>query len=189
MAVCDYCGETYQGSAISDGIFWYCTGHCHERGMALRKFLDGVPQAEIDRFVARAHAGPCGGCGKSETVDVYQSHQILSALVYSSWQTNSYVVCRRCARKRQLSDLALCLVAGWWSLPGLFMTPLYIVFNIMALYTVELTAGPGGCVIEWSPREPSSLDKKEIEAYRKARDAFLASVAERMGGKVVVVEV
>jgi hypothetical protein len=57
-------------------------------------------------------------------------------------------------------------------------------------FTVDLTIGPGGFVCEWSPREPrrGELTGKEIRRYRRARDACVTEVAERMVGNVLLVE-
>jgi len=134
MAICDYCGAGYRGGAIKDGPYRYCMGVCHERGSALLRQLDQqVPQREIEQIIAEAHSGPCGGCGNKHNVDVYSSYTIWSALIYSRWQTNSYVVCRECASHRQFGDLFLCLFAGWWSPLGVVITPFYIAFNIAAM--------------------------------------------------------
>jgi hypothetical protein len=133
VAICDNCGVTYRGGAIKDGAYRYCTGFCHERGKALLSRLDHVPQSEIDSIIARAHEGPCENCGRTRSVDLYWSYRIWSALLYLTWRTDSYVVCRDCARKKQGEDLVFCLVAGWWSLPGIFMTPFFVSFNIAAL--------------------------------------------------------
>jgi hypothetical protein len=55
---------------------------------------------------------------------------------------------------------------------------------------VTMTCGPMGFVCEWSPTTPKELKKKERRRYRAGRDALLADVAERMGGKnILVIEV
>jgi hypothetical protein len=134
MAVCDYCGASYRGGAIKDGPYRYCMGICQERGSALLGRLDRqVPQREIEQIIAKAHSGPCEGCGKKHNVDVYSSYTIWSVLIYSQFRTNSYVLCRECASNRQLSDLSLCLGAGWWSPWGVLITPIYIALNIAAM--------------------------------------------------------
>jgi hypothetical protein len=58
-------------------------------------------------------------------------------------------------------------------------------------YSVDLTLGPGGFCCEWSPHTPAprSLTGKEVARYRRARDALVAEVSERIGGSVLVVEV
>src|SRR4029077_16941316 len=98
MAICDYCGTTYRGGAKKDGAYRYCGGLCHERGRVLLSKLDHVPQSKVESFITLQHAGPCPSCGQNRSVDVYRSSRIWSALVYSTWQTNDYVACQKCAR-------------------------------------------------------------------------------------------
>jgi hypothetical protein len=134
MATCDYCGATYRGWAIKDGPYRYCTGLCHSRGKALLSRLDQLPSSKLDEIIAREHAGPCPRCLQNRSVDVYESHRIRSFIVYSSWQTNSFVACRECAHQQQSEDLAFCFFAGWWSPPGILITPFFILFNIVAMF-------------------------------------------------------
>ena len=133
MAVCDYCGVTYRGGAIKVGPYRFCTGPCRDRGGALLKLLDNISETTIHSYVARVHEGPCASCGQRRSIDVYQSYRIWSALVYSRWETRSHVLCRSCARSRQISDLMFCIFAGWWG-PGVFITPFQIAFNIVAMF-------------------------------------------------------
>ena len=42
---------------------------------------------------------------------------------------------------------------------------------------------------EWSPRVPARLSSAERRAYRAGRDAFVAELAEQIGGTAAVVEV
>jgi hypothetical protein len=133
MAICDYCGTSYRGGAVKDGPYRYCTGLCCDRGKVLLGYLEKVPQEKIDSIIEQSHSGPCSSCGHSQTVDVYQSYRIWSALIYSRWENQSYVVCQDCARQRQWGDLMFCLAAGWWSPHGFLITPFFVAFNILAL--------------------------------------------------------
>jgi hypothetical protein len=133
MAICDYCGTTYRGGAIKHGDYRFCNGHCAERGRFLLSKLKHVPQYKIDAFVRAQHAGPCPKCGQNSSVDVYQSYQIWSALVYAQWQTKRFAACRRCARQEQMGDLATSLAVGWWSPHGFIITPFYIALNLAAM--------------------------------------------------------
>lgn len=53
--------------------------------------------------------------------------------------------------------------------------------------------GPGETLtmnVEWSPEVPKRrLNKREIQDYRRGRDAALAEVARLIGGNVLCVEV
>jgi hypothetical protein len=133
MAICDYCGTTYRGGAVKDGPYRYCTGRCSDRGKVLLGYLEKVPQAEINAIIEQSHDGPCDGCGGHRSVDVHQSYRIWSALIYSKWEMEEYVVCQNCASQRKWSDLMFCAVAGWWSPHGFLITPFSIVFNVLAL--------------------------------------------------------
>jgi hypothetical protein len=55
--------------------------------------------------------------------------------------------------------------------------------------TVDLTLGLAGMTCEWSPAMPARLTKKELQAYRRARNELAAIVAARLGGSVLIVEV
>jgi hypothetical protein len=133
MAVCDYCGATYRGGAIRDGVYRYCTGLCHERGKVLLSKLDHIPESKIDAFIRSQHEGPCPHCGKNRSVDVYNSYRIWSALIYSHWETEEYLACHKCGRAQQIGDLGLCLAAGWWSPHGFLITPFFVAFNVAAI--------------------------------------------------------
>jgi len=133
MAICDYCGTSYRGGAVKDGPYRYCTGRCRDRGKVLLGYLEKVPQVKIDSAIEESHGGPCPSCGHNRSVDVYQSHRIWSALIYSRWETSNYVVCQECAREKQLNDLMFCVAAGWWSPHGFLITPFFIAFNVFAL--------------------------------------------------------
>ena len=40
----------------------------------------------------------------------------------------------------------------------------------------------------WNPRPPSKLASEELALYRRRRNEFLQQLAERLGGKVLVIE-
>jgi len=133
MATCDYCNQTYRGGAIKDGDYRYCTGLCHERGRVLLDILKKIPESRVESVIADAHQSLCGSCEKNYGVDIYPSYRFWSAIIYWSWETNSKVLCRQCGRAKQLEDLAFCLIAGWWSPPGILITPFVVLANIIAL--------------------------------------------------------
>lgn len=135
MPTCDYCNATYRGWAIKDGRYRYCTGLCQERGRTLLNVLKTIPESEIERVIIDAHQSICPNCNKNSGIDVHSSYEIWSAIVYSSWKTNSHIVCKACARKMRLKALISCLVKGWWSPPGLLTTPFYALFNVIAFIT------------------------------------------------------
>ena len=134
MPSCDYCNQTYRGWAIKDGDYRYCMGLCYERGRVLLEFLKKIPESQVESVIADAHRSLCSSCEKNYGVDVYPSYRFWSAFIFWSWETSSKVLCRQCGRAKQLEDLAICLIAGWWSPPGILIAPFAILANIIALF-------------------------------------------------------
>jgi hypothetical protein len=69
-------------------------------------------------------------------------------------------------------------------------------FRVGRRFKVAMTIpsfGPGETLamnVEWSPDVPKRrLNKREIQDYRRGRDAALAEVARLIGGNVLCVEV
>jgi hypothetical protein len=101
--------------------------------MLLRR-LEGISEGRIENKILEAHQGPCPECGKNgSTIDIHWSYRFWSALFYWSWKSKSMVACRECARAAQSEDLVFSAVCGWWSPPGILITPLAIILNIVAL--------------------------------------------------------
>ncbi|MFO1129152.1 MAG: hypothetical protein U1E66_12050 [Rhodospirillales bacterium] len=42
--------------------------------------------------------------------------------------------------------------------------------------------------VEWEPDVPKRMNEREMQDYRRGRDAAMAEVARLIGGRVVVVE-
>lgn len=58
-------------------------------------------------------------------------------------------------------------------------------FRLSKRLRVEITAGAGGLICEWTPRVPDSLTSKEARAYRAA----FHEMAQCLGVKVLIVEI
>jgi hypothetical protein len=133
MAFCDYCGSSYRGGAAKDGAYRYCNGYCRDRGKMLMRHLECVPEDQVETKILEAHRGPCPECSRNATIDVYSSYRFWSALIYWRWKGKSIVACRECARTTQGEDLVLSALSGWWSPPGILITPFAIGLNIIAM--------------------------------------------------------
>jgi hypothetical protein len=105
MAVCDYCGTTYRGGAAVHGKLRFCTHQCRDRGKVL-EVLDHVAPSIVDEEIERVRSQPCPECGGLTGVDIHKSHRIWSAMVYTTWKTESHFCCQSCGRKHQLKSLA-----------------------------------------------------------------------------------
>lgn len=133
MATCDYCGASYRGGAMKEGPYRFCTGLCRDRGIKILQNLKGVLDEQMEASISRAHQGPCPLCNENANVDVHTSYRFRSALIYCSWQERSFVSCMECARKTQRDDLGFTVAAGWWSPPGILITPFAIIFQFLEM--------------------------------------------------------
>jgi hypothetical protein len=61
--------------------------------------------------------------------------------------------------------------------------------KINATLSADMTAGPGGLVVEWIGAVPRRLTAAEQRRYRNGRDRLLTELSARMGGaRILVVE-
>jgi hypothetical protein len=80
------------------------------------------------------HQGACPKCKGPGPVDVHTSYWVWSALALTRWGTQQQITCRGCAMKRQVGNLALSGILGWWGFPhGLLLTPVQLWRNARAL--------------------------------------------------------
>jgi hypothetical protein len=133
MAICDYCGSSYRGGSIKEGPYRYCTGLCRDRGMKILQHLEGMPADRIEDLILQAHRGPCPKCSRNVSVDVHTSYRFRSALIFLSGKEQSFVSCSECARKTQRDDLGFTIISGWWSPPGILITPFAVAFQLVAM--------------------------------------------------------
>ncbi len=85
-------------------------------------------------WVHEVHGGPCQWCKRQEPVDVYTQHIVWSALLFTSWNSETHVCCRRCGVRFLIIALLTCVLFGWWGFPfGVFLTPAQIVRNVLGL--------------------------------------------------------
>lgn len=54
---------------------------------------------------------------------------------------------------------------------------------------VHMSAGPAGYTCDWTPDMPAKLTSLQKKKYRRTRNALIATVAERMGGSALIVEI
>jgi hypothetical protein len=59
-----------------------------------------------------------------------------------------------------------------------------------AAFSVDLTIGPSGGLVEWVGSSPKrKLTGMEIARYRKGRDRLLLDLAQKIDGNIMLVEV
>ena len=97
--------------------------------LALRKAKAAFPE-----FGARPHARPfaCCSCGQPTSQPRYAIYwSVVSNLVYAIRVAEAGMFCAGCARRSSLRATGVSALFGWWSLPGLLLTPLSIFRNAM----------------------------------------------------------
>jgi uncharacterized protein (UPF0254 family) len=60
---------------------------------------------------------------------------------------------------------------------------------VCTLFVPPMRAGVMHAIIEWDPRQPDSLNREEIAAYRRGRNRALAELSAELGIRSAVVEV
>lgn len=74
----------------------------------------------------------CGCCGQITAQPRYVVfHQVKSYLVWARWRRTEGIFCRRCADMTAARLSTACWTGGWWSPPGLVLTPLALLRNLM----------------------------------------------------------
>ncbi|HEX4959959.1 MAG TPA: hypothetical protein VF173_03905 [Thermoanaerobaculia bacterium] len=130
MAKCDYCGSMILFGGTKAGDKRFCNARCHQSWQLIQVSSQLAPES-VHRQVWEVHQGLCPVCKGQGPVDVHTAHQVWSAVLITQWKSLPRLSCRACGVKHQVSNLAICLVAGWWGFPwGLIVTPVQVIRNL-----------------------------------------------------------
>ena len=134
MAKCDYCGSLILFGGARDGNLRFCNEKCQSAGGLLR-LSSQIPEDVVQKQVWEVHQGICPACNGRGPVDVHTAHRVWSAILLTSWNSELKVSCRACGVKHQLTNMVICLVAGWWGFPwGLIVTPVQVIRNLVGVF-------------------------------------------------------
>jgi hypothetical protein len=133
MDQCSYCSNTIVFGGIRDTSGLYCNDRCHKSHSLLFR-AEKLSYKVVTRKILEIHRGKCPKCGGPGPVDVHEAFHVWSVIIATHWNNAPMVCCRSCARRFQIGALLLCVVAGWWGLWGIIMTPVQIYKNIRALF-------------------------------------------------------
>jgi hypothetical protein len=127
---CSRCSRTIVagGSTVDQQLF--CGENC------IRAYCidqDGITDVVVTQECHKACGGACPQCKGSGPLAVYTGRVFWSAFIMQSDATVKRLCCRSCGRELQRNALVMCAAMGWWSLGGLFITPVMIFQNIAAL--------------------------------------------------------
>jgi hypothetical protein len=80
----------------------------------------------------KAEANRCAGCGAITAQPRYcVFYRVWSLIYYSRMEKPSGVYCGNCARRKAVAQSAFTWLLGWWSVYGVFWTPLALWKNLM----------------------------------------------------------
>lgn len=148
MAACSTCGSTVLFGGKQVGNLRFCSARCAQNGRIFSQATQ-VPDSEALLFAAKIHGGPCPQCNGSGPVDIHVSHQVWSALLFSSWKSSPRISCRKCGIKAQAGDFTISLLAGWWGIPwGLIITPVQLGRNLFGMIKAPDPARPSARLLE-----------------------------------------
>ncbi len=139
---CPTCGNSILFGGIKDGKKKYCSKKCYEAD-EIGRVAETIPDMVVEAFALNLHKGFCPKCNEEGPVDIHKSHSVYSIVLYTKWQTDEHVLCKKCASKQQTTDLVGSLLLGWWGVPfGLIVTPIIIFMNIVAMFQNPGANGP-----------------------------------------------
>ena len=133
MKRCKYCDSLIVIGGVGRGKLRYCNAQ-HERAAYYLERSEAIPASVIDDHVREVHGGQCPRCSGRGPVDVFSSHRVWSALLFTTWSSREHVCCRSCSIRSQLADTLFSLLLGWWGFPwGFIVTPIQITRNLWAI--------------------------------------------------------
>lgn len=156
MVACDYCGTTILFGGVRDDKRRYCNENCHQQGFLLA-LADQFSGDVVAKYAKQVQEGDCPKCGGPGPIDVHTSYSIWSVVVLTSWRSRPVLCCQACGTKSKLGGLLSSTLLGWWSLPGLLLTPVQILRNI------------GGLISSSDPLVPSPQLEKMVRVSLAAQ--------------------
>lgn len=165
MTRCHQCRAIIIADGERGGGNIYCSPTCYNAGY-LAELAAQLPPDLIDQRTAAIHQGNCPLCSGSGPVDFHYADSVWSVLVVSVTKSEPQLSCRPCARQRQLDALRTSVLLGWWSLRGMFITPVFIVRNVLALRRPD-RIGPSATLRRFVVHQLANEAQEERRAERR----------------------
>lgn len=146
---CDYCGRSLLFDRFDREGQKFCDIACFHASRCRRAAVD-LSQDEIEARARDMKAGSCPICtAPGRLPDMHRSHRIASAIFMVTIDTRLQFSCGTCARREQRRAILYCLLLGWWSPKGLFLTPVKLFRNLHAMRASgRVVAEPGAALVE-----------------------------------------
>ncbi len=133
MASCASCNRTIIFGGKKLGERRFCNDKCLQKGQLRLLAEEQVTEEDVRRAVEEMRNGNCPLCRGMGPNEAYVAHRIWSAVRFSSWRSEARISCARCGTKRQINGIIFSTFLGWWSIYGIFVTPMQIYRNIRDL--------------------------------------------------------
>jgi len=147
---CDYCGSSIALGAYEADGQRFCSVRCRDDARVHEVALSLAPDL-VQQHAQATFTGSCPLCARrGKPIEIRPRWLVVSIIVNVAIETEYALCCRRCAHRKNGWAALTCLLFGWWSLPGLLVTPAAIYRNIAAIYVRRVLAGPSPRLLEWA---------------------------------------
>lgn len=160
---CDYCGKSVLLGAIRVNGQKFCCDHCRHMSHLHAKTLQLAPDLVLEHAL-RICAGACPRCDKTgDLIEMRPLYTVISALIWHDSRVDYRLLCRSCAVRENWWSIGVCVVFGWWSLPGLFATPAQIWRNLRAIARESFEAQPTQQLLNYAAFQlAETLDQRTL---------------------------
>jgi hypothetical protein len=137
---CNYCEKPIFSITTREGEYKFCNSLCRDR--AYEQIAANLSEDSIRKQTWEIHSSACSLCNGSGPIDAHISCFVLSLVYFSYSRFTPHICCRKCGRIKQVKGLLISLFFGWWSIPGIIATPIFIVRNLRGLFKRIDTSRP-----------------------------------------------
>lgn len=148
---CDFRGDSIAiGGAIPDGGQRFCSQQCRG-GLRLYEVAFDLAPDLVHQHAMATFMGPCPICAREGKPVEVRPRWLVASLIWRLADKIDYeLCCRRCAQRRNWRAIGTCLLFGWWSLGGLFATPIAIYRNLVEMYATRFRSEPSPQLLTWA---------------------------------------
>lgn len=167
MASCATCNTTIVFGGKKLGEQRFCGDKCLQRAQIALAARQMITEEELRWAVHDKRNGSCPLCRGIGPNDVFVAHRVWSAIRICRWVSEPKISCAPCAKSRHWKGIAFSGFLGWWSVPGLFLTPVQLYRNFRGLGKTEVPPVP-------SP-QLEAMVRDELAAAKIASGAVVRS--------------
>ena len=144
---CDFCGRNFGVGFVGDRDQRFCSHACLKEARLLEVSI-GIAPDLIEEHAIALKNGPCPVCKRQRsTVEMRPYYQIVSMVWFVHRTSAKELCCKACGSRNNIVSLFVCVLAGWWSLPGLFVTPIKIFQNLSTALRKDALGPPSAALM------------------------------------------